>query len=406
MRRRHLQAPDNEPREVPGADRDPARETPTRAGRRWLLRLCYSLVVGGVVLTWVLHDFSKPFQHRVSGFVCVGDQFLPPQETSPDFVIFRNTPGYDGQFYYYVAKHPSARPDELRYLDIPAYRYQRIGYPLVARLLSFGNSSAIPSALLITNLLGIFVSVILLAVWFRERGIDPRYTLLFALSGPLIYPLLRDLSEIVTAVFMIGGLLAYFRRRYWLGGLLLGYAMLSRELSFGIAMVLVVDWLFLQKQRRSWITPLLSSCIMFSWHLFVFFRTHATTYPFHSNFGMPGIAVLGHLRELLVSRPDVPLSEQLILVTSVLIILLSIGTAVWELIRSRHPLSLCLLGYSCMPLLQGTWVWVEPWAYCRMLVPSLTMLVLCFAHSGRRWYLVPLGLHASLFVSSLAWLLP
>lgn len=384
-------------------DEGPASRAPARVTRAWLLRVLTSLFIAGVVLAAVLYHFSKPYQHRVSAFICMGDQFLPPQERPPDLVVFRSSPGYDGQFYYYLAKHLSGRPDELKYFDIPAYRYQRIGYPLLARLLSFGNASAIPSGLLLANLLSIFASIILLSIWFRERGIDPRYTSLFALSGTLIYPLVRDLSEPTAAVFMIGGLFAYFRRRYWPAGLLLGYAMLTRELSFGIAMVLVVDGLFLRKQKRSWITPLLSSCIMFSWHLFVFIRTNATTYPFHGNFGTPVVAMFRHLQEVFLSRADVRVSEQAVLAATVLLIFLSIGTAVWEFTRSRHPLGLCLLGYSLMPLTQGPWVWVEPWAYCRMLVPSLTMLLLCFAHSGSRWYLIPLSGHALLFVASLAW---
>jgi hypothetical protein len=383
----------------------PPSSVPARVTRTWLLRVLATLLVAGSVLTAVLYYFSKPYQHRVSAFICMGDQLLPPQERPRDVYVFRDSFGYDGQFYYYLARHLAGRPDEVRYLDNPAHRYRRIGYPLLVRLLSFGITSAIPSALLLVNLLSVFASIVLLSVWFRERGIDPLYALLFALSGTLLYPLLRDLSEIVTAVFMIGGLLAYFRRRYWLGGFLLGYAMLTREVSLGIALVLVVDWLFLRKQKRSWITPLVSACIMVGWHLWVFFRTNAATYPFRGNFGTPALAMLRHAHELFVARADVRLAEQIVLATSVLIIALSIGIAVWEFTRSRHPLSLCLLGYSFMPLAQGAAVWVEPWSYCRMLVPSLTMLVLCFARSGSRWYLLPLSAHGLLFVASLAWLL-
>jgi hypothetical protein len=383
-----------------------ASTRPTRAGQAWRLKLLLSVLATVLVLGGVLYQFSKSFQHRVSGFICAGDQFLPRQEIARDVFVLPHSAGYDGQFYYYLAKHPLGRPGELKYLDIPAYRYQRIGYPLLARLLAFGSVAAIPSTMLLINMLGIVVSVILFSVWLKEKHIDPLYASLFAFAGPLLYPLLRDLSEISAAVFTIGALLAYSRRRFWLGGGLLGYAMLCREVMFGAALVLVFDWLFLQKQKRAWATPLLAACMMFGWHLFVYLHTHAETYPFHSNFAAPGVGMLRHVQELFVLRAHVRLSERLVLATVLLIIVASVATAVWEFARSRQALSLGLLGYTLMPVLQGPWVWVEPWGYARMLVPSLTLLMACFARSGSKWYLVTLGLHALLFVVSLAWLFP
>jgi hypothetical protein len=51
--------------------------------------------------------------------------------------------GYDGQFVYYIARDPS--PQRVAsYLDVPAYRYQRILLPVLARLLAAGNPAGIP----------------------------------------------------------------------------------------------------------------------------------------------------------------------------------------------------------------------------------------------------------------------
>jgi hypothetical protein len=51
----------------------------------------------------------------------------------------QGTEGYDGQFAYQIALRPlSAAP----YLDVPAYRYQRILYPMLARLLALGRPKA------------------------------------------------------------------------------------------------------------------------------------------------------------------------------------------------------------------------------------------------------------------------
>ena len=53
------------------------------------------------------------------------------------------TEGYDGQFIYYIARDPA--PERVAgYLDVPAYRYQRILLPLLARLLALGRIDWIP----------------------------------------------------------------------------------------------------------------------------------------------------------------------------------------------------------------------------------------------------------------------
>src|SRR5262245_62119812 len=50
--------------------------------------------------------------------------------------IADGTEGYDGQFVYYIARDPSGAA---QYLDVPAYRFQRILLPVIGRILAFGQ---------------------------------------------------------------------------------------------------------------------------------------------------------------------------------------------------------------------------------------------------------------------------
>jgi len=60
--------------------------------------------------------------------------------------------GYDGQFAYFIAVDPlGAAP----LIDVPAYRYQRIVYPLLARLLALGRREWIPWMLPLVNLIAL-----------------------------------------------------------------------------------------------------------------------------------------------------------------------------------------------------------------------------------------------------------
>jgi hypothetical protein len=77
-------------------------------------------------------------------FVLIGRQYDPVRGTE--------RLGYDGQFAYQIAVDPSGAPDKL---DIPAYRYQRILYPMAVRLLGLGNPSLIPWMMILINIISV-----------------------------------------------------------------------------------------------------------------------------------------------------------------------------------------------------------------------------------------------------------
>src|SRR5258708_11482894 len=56
----------------------------------------------------------------------------------------KGTWGYDGQFYYQIARNPLSAA---HYMDSAAYRYQHLLYGLLAWALSFGQIPLIPYAL-------------------------------------------------------------------------------------------------------------------------------------------------------------------------------------------------------------------------------------------------------------------
>jgi hypothetical protein len=83
---------------------------------------------------------------------------------------YLNEFGYDGQFYYYIAFDPvHAR----FYIDDPSYRYTRILYPIMARLLAFGRPALIPYTLIAVNWLALGFGTQLLAAWLRRRACSP-----------------------------------------------------------------------------------------------------------------------------------------------------------------------------------------------------------------------------------------
>jgi hypothetical protein len=367
-------------------------------------KIIQALLIVTIVLTCVLYQYGERYGYRVSGFICLGDKFIPPEGLERGMVVYMRSPGYDGQFFYYIALNPFGDLKDYRHIDNPPWRYQRIGYPLLAWLFSLGNKSAVPHTLLFVNLLSIVFSTYMISILLKEQKLDPRYAVLYAMSGTLLYPLLRDLAEISSAAFLIAGFFFYARRRFVISGLLFGYAMLCREVVFAVVPVLILDWLVLSREKKAWQAPLLASVMMFGWHLYVALHLDAGRYPFAGVLGMPGVALVNHLKQVFLLRSHGWVSERLILITTVLIILTSMGIAVRDFIRSRNVLSICLFGFSLLPVVLRSAQWAEPWAYARMLVPSLALLFLCFARSRSKIYLVPICLHTFLFFASLSYL--
>lgn len=138
-------------------------------------------------------------------FVLLGTRF---SQSDP-----QGTEGYDGQFAYQIALNPlGAEP----YLDVPAYRYQRILYPLLARLLAFAQPALIPWALILVNIAAIGVGT-----WATERLLlDLRvscwYALTYGLYGGQMLGLRADLNEPLAQGLVQLAVLAWVKeRRVW-----------------------------------------------------------------------------------------------------------------------------------------------------------------------------------------------
>ncbi len=119
----------------------------------------------------------------------------------------QGTEGYDGQFIYYIARDPD--PARVAaHLDVPAYRYQRILLPLLARVLSFGQEDWLPWVIPVLGLIAHLWAILLLGKLFENWGISRWYTLSYGLWVGLLLALRLDLPEplalslVITAIWL------------------------------------------------------------------------------------------------------------------------------------------------------------------------------------------------------------
>ena len=370
---------------------------PWRSAWVWMV-LIVGLLYGGLIL---VHSFS--YHKNLSGFICLGDQYMPAKRVPPGTLVMANSVGYDGTFFYMMAHDPLIRGDLVAFMDAPAYRSQRVGYPLLVWLAALGQPRWFPEAMVAVNLAAVLAGMLGVVGLCRLCRCTPWYGLAYALLSGLIIALFRDLAGPVAMAWLVWTVVAHMQRRYWLAAALMSGAVLTRESLAVMLPVFWFDaWFVKDERRRSWTSwvPLLP---FMGWQGYVALRVGKA--PWREgvrNFGTPLRGLFDQMRMVLPDAHRMP-AEKVYLVLFLLASLLALLLALWEVRKQRNAIALGFLGFSLMPLVMTAYVWSEPWAYGRVLLPGGVFLVLNAVWSRNRWHLVPLGLHVILFGVFLDW---
>lgn len=159
------------------------------------------------------------------------------------------TEGYDGQFALFMALEPSPKEVALQ-LDVPAYRYQRILYPLLGRLVGFGRTDWIPWALLAVNIAAHTVGTFAVAETLRSLDRWPGYALLYGLWAGVIGGVGLVLHEpLAYALVALGVWARLAGRREW-GAAALGAALFAKETTIVfVGAALLADLLHSDRRR-------------------------------------------------------------------------------------------------------------------------------------------------------------
>ena len=153
-----------------------------------LIRPAY--VVACIYLLFIGLD-SLLHGHNALYYVHIGSRYALHE--------LHGTGGYDGQFFYYIARDPlHAAP----FLSHPAYRYQRIVYPLLVAVLSLGQENLIPYMLLLVNFIAIVLGTELLARLLIREHLSPWFSLAFGLYFGQATAFIFDTTEPLAYLFI------------------------------------------------------------------------------------------------------------------------------------------------------------------------------------------------------------
>ena len=277
------------------------------------------------------------------GFVAAGEV-----NTQGASIFTYNHHGYDGQFFYRLALEPfstAERVDGVAF-DAPAYRQQRIGYPLLAFLTAALTQLPTVQALVIVNVVAVGAMVYFAARIAQYLGRSPAFALLLLAWPAFIFTLGLDLSEIVAAGLVLGGLRFAMGHRHSLAVVLLSGAVLTRETTALVA----VAALFIYRQ---WI---------YVWVLGVLASWEATVWAMWGE--IPGMTSLPAPGERLLGFPLLGLVEGAqrwgvidLAVGTALLVVLWIGASH---LRKGTVTGTAFLAYATLTLCLGWPVW-ESW---------------------------------------------
>jgi hypothetical protein len=319
--------------------------------------------------------------------------------------------GYDGQFYYALARSPWRRHDTG--IDAPANRHARLLYPALCWLFSGGDAVRLLWVMPLVNLLAVGILAGLGGALARRHGLSPWWGLLLPLAVNVGLPALRNLTDVLSSAAVCALLAAWLLRwPIWALALTAAAALFSREQN----VLVVLLTLSVSLRRRGAIVGLLAALIAWAGWL-VLLRLGYGEWPMLPTQGNMGRPLAGLLDRLAHPAPSGSWLTTAAHLCCLAALLLQFALAGWLLaawlsergrlarMGARLPLLVALAGAG-LAIMGGVSLYGDGWSYTRVFAwLPLGVWVAC-VQARRRWALVALSLPVvlSLAVTVRPWL--
>lgn len=172
--------------------------------------------------------------------------FAPPStmaNLAPDEVaVFPEGQGYDGQFYYRLARSPlsaSERVDGVEF-DDPALRMTRIGYPAVVRVASSISPLDTATSMAVVNVLAFGAAGAAGAALAVRAGRACWIGLIFLAAPSMTYGASMSITDALAGALLVSALACLAGRRWFPAALVLSAAALTRESTLMLPVALLL----------------------------------------------------------------------------------------------------------------------------------------------------------------------
>ena len=296
--------------------------------------------------------------------------------------------GYDGQFYYAIARAPWRL--HVGDIDGPT-RHLRIVYPALCWLFSGGNGRWLLWVMPAVNIAAIGGMAGIGAWLAARRGMNPWWGFLLPLALDAGLPLLRDLSDPVSTLAVLGLLAAWLvRAPDWSLLVWAAAALFTREQNAAVALALLAAGLW---TRRDGPAAAVGAALALWGGWVGLLRVCYGKWPFlptRANFGAPLSGLSYYATHL--AGPGASRMMTLFNALALGYLLVQLALAVYLAARARdRALSLVLLAGVLLALTAGAAIYVNCWAFSRVLVWLPLGLGLWGLDERKGWILVLLA---------------
>lgn len=350
--------------------------------------LLLAALVMSCALLWQALTVRYHYAGNWTALSYTGDRFPPPPSLRQGTYLFKDSFGYDGQFYRYLAHDPFLQRGYASYMDNARLRSRRILVPLLAWLLALGDDARIDPMMRLVVLLSLFAGVWWCAQWLVHRGRSPAWALLFVLTPAAISSVDRMLVDATLLALFTGFLYFSETGRWWPAYFAAMAAMLTRETGLLLVIALALFWILKKEFLRAAVFST-AALPALAWYAFIHLQLPASPGP---SFSWP---LVGFVHRLFWRRqhPDHLLSllMQAFDLAALAGFAASLVLAVVFVRRAKiGPGEIAVLLFAALAITISSPDWmVEAYSYGRPTSPLLLFVALEAVASGWRWALAP-----------------
>ncbi len=321
---------------------------------------------------------------------CSGDKLPPPPDVAGEMFQFPDSYGFDGQFYFYIARDITDARNTSAYVDFAAMRWLRVLVPGSAAILAFGN----PDRVLFTYI-GVMWGLCALGIWLsasicRHWGYPAFAGLGFLVIPAVLVSLDRMMTDLSLVVVLLALVYATLREKWGWVYLALALAPLARETG----LALTGGWVLYQVWRRDWKMAFfgcLTALPFVGWAIYV-----TTKFEAGGEFFL-GAPFSGVVHSLLTPMfYDVPTMGLKVAAIADYVgiwgIAASFALSIALFVRGERSLPIfCAVVYTLgIALFTKEDMWGEAYSYVRTGGPAALLLALIGVERRRWWLLAPM----------------
>ncbi len=375
-------------------------------GSRTYFKPMLAAAIVAIILTGGMLRQLSEYDGNFSGFLHISKKFLGRNYILGEHPGIRRDlikvdgTGYDGQFFYFIAWDPLMKqyhfaPGEDKIVDDPVFRYRRIAFPALTKILSLNQPYLFPAVMMILliaggTILSFFIAKIAMnypGVWASVPASvqDGRaWSGLLAILIPGIwFSLYVATPEPLAAAFLAAGFYLTLKHRYIPAAIFFSLAALTRESTVLFIVVIAIFEFFKERKLRASLILIASIVPYFVWRLYVAITLSAMRgwkgFFFEpGNLGIPFAGVIQAYQQIMNGNYIQPVTVPAIALSIVLVCLMVVFVFVYR--NTKHPIAIIGAIYTFLALsLSFDKVWKDVSNVERQSYESFLCLMLLFA---------------------------